>query len=180
MIFWSGRWDSNPRPQPWQGCALPLSYARIICRIAARPETKRAPSRSRSPSGHQSGLHMPPASPHIASVTPPLPRSRCLAYKGDAWQVQGLAHNCPCLASPTGITAICASQLCQKGCDTTIGDARPVTNDHESGARMTPESRSLYVDATRSLSLMQAGFATYLREGAIKNHARQIPLPLLA
>ena len=25
---WSGRWDSNPRPQPWQGCALPLSYAR--------------------------------------------------------------------------------------------------------------------------------------------------------
>ena len=27
---WSGRWDSNPRPQPWQGCALPLSYTRII------------------------------------------------------------------------------------------------------------------------------------------------------
>src|SRR3990170_482837 len=26
--FWSGRRDSNPRPQPWQGCALPLSYAR--------------------------------------------------------------------------------------------------------------------------------------------------------
>src|SRR4051794_8136792 len=32
---WSGRWDSNPRPQPWQGCALPLSYARLTCR--ARP-----------------------------------------------------------------------------------------------------------------------------------------------
>src|SRR5580692_5918556 len=27
--IWSGRRDSNPRPQPWQGCALPLSYARI-------------------------------------------------------------------------------------------------------------------------------------------------------
>jgi hypothetical protein len=27
--FWSGRWDLNPRPQPWQGCALPLSYTRI-------------------------------------------------------------------------------------------------------------------------------------------------------
>ena len=26
--IWSGRWDSNPRPQPWQGCALPLSYTR--------------------------------------------------------------------------------------------------------------------------------------------------------
>ena len=21
--------DLNPRPQPWQGCALPLSYARL-------------------------------------------------------------------------------------------------------------------------------------------------------
>jgi hypothetical protein len=27
---WSGRRDSNSRPQPWQGCALPLSYARIV------------------------------------------------------------------------------------------------------------------------------------------------------
>src|SRR5713226_1216456 len=27
---WSGRGDSNPRPQPWQGCALPLSYTRIL------------------------------------------------------------------------------------------------------------------------------------------------------
>ena len=26
--YWSGRRDSNPRPQPWQGCALPLSYTR--------------------------------------------------------------------------------------------------------------------------------------------------------
>ena len=26
--IWSGRGDSNARPQPWQGCALPLSYAR--------------------------------------------------------------------------------------------------------------------------------------------------------
>jgi hypothetical protein len=28
MGIWSGRRDSNSRPQPWQGCALPLSYAR--------------------------------------------------------------------------------------------------------------------------------------------------------
>ncbi len=27
---WSGRRDSNPRPQPWQGCALPLSYSRVF------------------------------------------------------------------------------------------------------------------------------------------------------
>ena len=25
---WSGRWDSNPRPSPWQGDALPLSHFR--------------------------------------------------------------------------------------------------------------------------------------------------------
>ena len=30
MKVWSGRWDSNPRLQPWQGCALPLSYARTF------------------------------------------------------------------------------------------------------------------------------------------------------
>jgi hypothetical protein len=27
-MFWSGKRDSNSRPQPWQGCALPLSYSR--------------------------------------------------------------------------------------------------------------------------------------------------------
>src|SRR6185369_2610589 len=27
--FWSGRRDSNPRPRPWQGRALPLSYTRV-------------------------------------------------------------------------------------------------------------------------------------------------------
>jgi hypothetical protein len=27
--FWSGRRGSNPRPRPWQGRALPLSYTRI-------------------------------------------------------------------------------------------------------------------------------------------------------
>ena len=31
---WSGRWDSNPRLQPWQGCALPLSYARAPAPVA--------------------------------------------------------------------------------------------------------------------------------------------------
>ncbi len=27
---WSGRRDSNPRHSPWQGDALPLSYARRL------------------------------------------------------------------------------------------------------------------------------------------------------
>ncbi len=30
LFNWSGQWDSDPRHQPWQGCALPLSYTRII------------------------------------------------------------------------------------------------------------------------------------------------------
>src|SRR4029453_14091200 len=33
---WSGKRDSNPRPQPWQGCALPLSYSRICLFTAPR------------------------------------------------------------------------------------------------------------------------------------------------
>src|SRR5690349_7999823 len=30
----SGRWDSNPRPSPWQGDVLPLYYARILGRYS--------------------------------------------------------------------------------------------------------------------------------------------------
>ena len=33
LIKWSGRRDSNPRPSPWQGDALPLSHFRMLwCR----------------------------------------------------------------------------------------------------------------------------------------------------
>ena len=32
LYYWSGQWDSDPRHQPWQGCALPLSYTRNILR----------------------------------------------------------------------------------------------------------------------------------------------------
>src|ERR1044071_9345820 len=32
---WSGRGDSTPRPQPWQGCALPLSYTRTPSQMLA-------------------------------------------------------------------------------------------------------------------------------------------------
>ena len=31
----SDQWVSNPRPQPWQGCALPLSYDRRMLTIVA-------------------------------------------------------------------------------------------------------------------------------------------------
>ena len=29
-IIWSGKGDSNSRPSPWQGDALPLSYSRMF------------------------------------------------------------------------------------------------------------------------------------------------------
>src|SRR5215208_3578710 len=32
----SGRWDSNPRPSPWQGDVLPLYYARVLVVTADR------------------------------------------------------------------------------------------------------------------------------------------------
>ena len=44
---WSGRRDSNPRPQPWQGCALPLSYTRV--RVAASPPRRAVLCRKRRP-----------------------------------------------------------------------------------------------------------------------------------
>ncbi len=36
----SGRWDSNPRPSPWQGDVLPLYYARRF-RPSCRPRVPR-------------------------------------------------------------------------------------------------------------------------------------------
>jgi hypothetical protein len=51
---WSGKRDLNPRPQPWQGCALPLSYsrdARILAghsqRVNARASVRPAAEPSR-------------------------------------------------------------------------------------------------------------------------------------
>ncbi len=38
-IDWSGRWGSNPRPPPWQGGALPLSYARPLASCGPQRRT---------------------------------------------------------------------------------------------------------------------------------------------
>ncbi len=42
---WSGRRDSNPRPQPWQGCALPLSYTRSLVPETPRKSVSGSPCR---------------------------------------------------------------------------------------------------------------------------------------
>ena len=36
--IWSGRRDSNPRPRPWQGRALPLSYTRVFNHLATNQQ----------------------------------------------------------------------------------------------------------------------------------------------
>ena len=38
--IWSGRRDSNPRPSPWQGDALPLSHFRISLEVLKPPDIK--------------------------------------------------------------------------------------------------------------------------------------------
>ena len=41
LLVQSGRWDSNPRPSPWQGDVLPLYYARIFGRSPDRVSAER-------------------------------------------------------------------------------------------------------------------------------------------
>jgi hypothetical protein len=44
--FWSGRRGSNPRPRPWQGRALPLSYTRIRVDGAVRAADRQTYAKS--------------------------------------------------------------------------------------------------------------------------------------
>jgi hypothetical protein len=72
VATWSGRRDLNPRPSPWQGDALPLSYSRIrpeaVYRAAHRPVNATAPipcprDRLRPPpaAGQRPTWYRPPA-----------------------------------------------------------------------------------------------------------------------
>src|SRR5713101_1814120 len=87
--FWSGRRDSNPRPQPWQGCALPLSYARApmprqqqACRGKARIIQSRAAFASAGAVAAGAGFcargRVPPTLPALARRVPPTTRSIAL------------------------------------------------------------------------------------------------------
>src|SRR5687768_3449234 len=59
-LHWSGRRDSNPRPQPWQGCALP-----------AEPRPRRAAT---LPTGGATGKHR--RRPSVTGVTSEKARPR--------------------------------------------------------------------------------------------------------
>ncbi len=47
--IWSGRRDLNPRPSPWQGDALPLSYSRLVQVEVYQCATGRSNSASETP-----------------------------------------------------------------------------------------------------------------------------------
>jgi hypothetical protein len=53
---WSGRRDSNPRPQPWQGCALPLSYTRILTGSGSCRPPLLCQNEQRKATGSRSGI----------------------------------------------------------------------------------------------------------------------------
>jgi hypothetical protein len=67
---WSGRRDSNPRPRPWQGRALPLSYTRIREVSGATRLTFSADRRGRSYNRNAGPLATRPSAP----VTIPMRR----------------------------------------------------------------------------------------------------------
>src|ERR1700733_6648683 len=63
--IWSGRRDSNPRPQPWQGCALPLSYTRVL---------KGGAAAGRAYDAMITRMHHPPARPDSGASQEPRTR----------------------------------------------------------------------------------------------------------
>ena len=68
-LGWSGKRDLNPRPQPWQGCALPLSYSRSQLRriLAGREAVKVGQPASKALRNRV--YDQPRSSPSIASTS---------------------------------------------------------------------------------------------------------------
>lgn len=54
--IWSGRRGSNPRPPPWQGGALPLSYFRPLVRPRATDDPPNARAAGGTRRKHRAGL----------------------------------------------------------------------------------------------------------------------------
>ena len=65
--FWSGKRDSNSRPSPWQGDALPLSYFRNLIQFENMVREKGLePPRPKTPDPNSGASAIPPL-PHILS-----------------------------------------------------------------------------------------------------------------
>ncbi len=70
---WSGRWDLNPRPSPWQGDALPLSYSRILAHYNKGCLCGHLPGRPRREKNSARVLGFSRKIPRVADVTTRLP-----------------------------------------------------------------------------------------------------------
>ena len=75
LAIWSGRRDLNPRPSPWQGDALPLSYSRIRTQAVYRGGPCRVNASRPSP---PSGLACPLTEIGLDCPQLPLDASCCL------------------------------------------------------------------------------------------------------
>ena len=104
---WSGRWDSNPRPQPWQGCALPLSYTRI-----QRREGKAAAAAGRLLWPKAAGLQPPPLPAYRSSpACPPMP-----ATPDDFSPIWTARHRAPTVTHPPLFTVEQAQRAARDNC----------------------------------------------------------------
>src|SRR4030042_6489683 len=54
----SGRWDSNPRPSPWQGDVLPLNYTRLVARFEGYRDTQVESSRAAALGPSRPGIQL--------------------------------------------------------------------------------------------------------------------------
>src|SRR5439155_24701526 len=106
---WSGKRDSNPRPRPWQGRALPLSYSRellcpqqqaILSRVRTLPEGARgilgrqrineeaaAPLEAGHPGEDGDDLEMP-----VKVVEGGLAQGRAVEHEVEGWVLQHPIH----------------------------------------------------------------------------------------
>ena len=71
---WSGKRDSNPRPRPWQGRALPLSYSRVTGSLRQRHIVSRRRGPSTQPVASRSAVAA--SSGGTGLMKNPLPHSK--------------------------------------------------------------------------------------------------------
>ena len=62
-FFLSGKRDSNSRPQPWQGCALPTELFPQLCNLICVPRTGLEPARLSPLAPETSASTIPPPGP---------------------------------------------------------------------------------------------------------------------
>ena len=109
---WSGRRDSNPRPRPWQGRALPLSYTRILTGwLPSAPSyAKSNPLQQRQRQRQIARIPGRPARTIGRSYEMPSLRRHLFAYL-DHLGIPALHHDASAAVSPSSNPRRCAAWL---------------------------------------------------------------------